>query len=293
MSFFVSQFQIAEAPISVFILCHGLLDTKHAPLFQHLQKTLPFATVSFDFRGNGHSTGTTSYGNYHEEANDIKQVIEYVNSEQMRIHTGKCHFVGWSVFWAIPRGIQCVFVCPYVPTLCPQMIVGVSPRFWLARETPNRWKPHQVGDLQTKGMFLWRTYGNASNQTQDDTMHGSELNGGNVPRREYWVKSEHLDQRCSTRMDIVKDLPFEKCAVLNISGACDKVVPEEDLWEYDRLMRMGALDTRKVTTRVVPGASHFWNNKDELFAIEEVISSWLDSGGSALCGGRGSYPDLL
>ncbi|KAJ2000997.1 hypothetical protein GGI04_003918, partial [Coemansia thaxteri] len=41
---------------------------------------LPFASLAFDFRGNGLSSGQTSYGSYLDEAQDIKSIVDYVNS---------------------------------------------------------------------------------------------------------------------------------------------------------------------------------------------------------------------
>ncbi|KAJ1844755.1 hypothetical protein LPJ73_005066, partial [Coemansia sp. RSA 2703] len=103
------------------------------------------------------------------------------------------------------------------------------------------------------GRFLWRTYG----------------------EREYWITWEDLEQRKATDMRVVQALPLHRVRVLNVMGGKDKVVPEEDVWEYDRLMRLSAPGATQVTTQIVPDATHFWTTLAELNSIEQIINQWL------------------
>ncbi|KAI8319118.1 alpha/beta-hydrolase [Martensiomyces pterosporus] len=267
--------------LGVFVICHGLLDTKYAPLFQGLQKMLPFASIAFDFRGNGHSSGETNYGNYSEEADDIKQVVDYVNSQKMEAKVqgspGKLRVVG---IVGHSKGGSSMFLFAHkYQHICPPLLINISARFWLDQEIPNRWKPHHLESLKDHGKFLWRSYGGAplsgnGGATSDDG-YLQLASVDSVPRREYWVTAEHLHARNTTEMSTVQALPFTRCHVLNIMGSKDRVVPERDVWEYDRLMRLGAPDAHRVTTQVVPGASHFWSKPEELRAVDETINSWL------------------
>ncbi|KAJ2747138.1 hypothetical protein GGI20_000752 [Coemansia sp. BCRC 34301] len=255
----------SQSNLGVFVVCHGLLDTKYAPLSCELQRMLPFPSVAFDFRGNGLSTGQTSYGNYDEEAEDIKNVVEYIDSGALGSQ-GLRKVIGIA---GHSKGASSVllFACKY-PCLCPPLLVAISARYLMSRELPHRWKPHHLQDLETHGRFFWRKYGG---QTLAST--GA---AGAVPVREYWIAAEHLQLRNSTDMSIVQALPFERCFVLNLMGGSDAVVPEADVWEYDRIMRLGTRDANRVTTKVVPEASHFWNSSCELDALHDVILTWLN-----------------
>ncbi|KAJ2508657.1 hypothetical protein IWW47_000496 [Coemansia sp. RSA 2052] len=258
----------SECSLGVFVICHGLLDTKYAPLFCALQRMLPFASVAFDFCGNGLSTGQTSYGNYYEEAEDIKSVVEYIDSGALDSQQqGRLRVIG---IIGHSKGASSVllFACKY-PWLCPPLLVAISARYLMSRELPNRWKPHHLYDLEANGRFLWRKYGGHTLVTASTAPI--------VPVREYWISAEHLQLRDSTDMSIVQTLPFERCFVLNVMGGSDAVVPETDVWDYDRIMRLGTCEASRVTTRVVPEASHFWNSERELGALQDVVLTWLDS----------------
>ncbi|KAJ2391905.1 hypothetical protein GGI05_002820 [Coemansia sp. RSA 2603] len=228
----------------VIVICHGLLDTKASPLFVHLQKTLPYTTLAFDFPGNGLSTGKTRYGDYYQEATHIHDVLSHLSTSNYSV----AGIIGHS------KGASSMLLFAYkYPSLCPRLLVSISARFFLARETPNRWKPEQLEKLRTEGRFLWRTYG----------------------EREYWITWEDLEQRKATDMRVVQALPLHRVRVLNVMGGKDKVVPEEDVWEYDRLMRLSAPGATQVTTQIVPDATHFWTTLAELNSIEQIINQWL------------------
>ncbi|KAJ2780520.1 hypothetical protein GGI15_003511 [Coemansia interrupta] len=228
----------------VIVICHGLLDTKSSPLFTHLQTSLPYTTLAFDFPGNGLSTGQTRYGDYYQEATHIHDVLSHLRATNHTI----MGIIGHS------KGASSMLLFAYkYPALCPALLVSISARFFLARETPKRWKPEQLEKLRTEGKFLWRTYG----------------------EREYWITWEDLEMRRATDMRVVQALPLDRVRVLNIMGGSDRVVPEEDVWEYDRLMRLGAPRASQVATRVVPDATHFWTTQAELESIEHVIKQWL------------------
>ena len=53
-----------------------------------LSKQLDCHTLRFDFTGNGHSSGKWRYGNYAQEVQDLRRVIDFVRREL------KCHVQG-------------------------------------------------------------------------------------------------------------------------------------------------------------------------------------------------------
>ncbi|CAB5299488.1 unnamed protein product [Rhizophagus irregularis] len=62
----------------IVILCHGILNTRFSKTILCVIERIPYHTLSFDFQGNGLSGGTTTYGNYYEEVENIRCIITYV-----------------------------------------------------------------------------------------------------------------------------------------------------------------------------------------------------------------------
>lgn len=67
----------------VIILCHGFLSWRNQMLIANLAFGLAdrvgYHTIRFDFRGNGHSSGSWSYSNYDRELLDLRKVVEFVH----------------------------------------------------------------------------------------------------------------------------------------------------------------------------------------------------------------------
>ena len=66
----------------VIILCHGIFSHKNAHTIRKIAESLKtISHVRFDFRGAGASTGSTTYGGYLEELEDLKYMIDWVRSQ--------------------------------------------------------------------------------------------------------------------------------------------------------------------------------------------------------------------
>ncbi|KAJ1726192.1 hypothetical protein LPJ61_005358, partial [Coemansia biformis] len=129
-------------------------------------------------------------------------------------------------------------------------------------------------DLAKNGRFLWRKYGTRPSTTGGGSLPGEALTAEAKPK-EYWVTLDDINVRSDTDMTVVQALPLHRCFVLNVTGSRDQVVPGDDTWEYDRLIRNAAPTADRVTTRVVPGASHFWRTRQELNGLGRVLLPWL------------------
>ncbi|KAJ2399068.1 hypothetical protein GGI23_002871 [Coemansia sp. RSA 2559] len=238
----------------IFVVCHGLLDTKDTVLFRSVQEHLlarQIGSVAFDFRGNGRSTGATGYGNYQKEADDVACVVE---------HMRKTHQV-LGIF-GHSKGASSVLLYAANHAGSPPLVIAVSARFWMARDTSNRWKPHHLAALEADGRFLWRTFSGPSEKMV----------------REYWITQDDFDERNRTDMDdAVRRLPLHRAWVLNVAGSADRVVPVEDVYAYDRTMRVGqAQSDSRVETHVVQGGTHFWASPGERTQLLGIIDKWLD-----------------
>jgi uncharacterized protein len=71
-----------DASKPVIIICHGFMSWRNQMLLTHLagglSKEMNCHSIRFDFTGNGHSTGTWRYGNFEQEVQDLKAIIQFV-----------------------------------------------------------------------------------------------------------------------------------------------------------------------------------------------------------------------
>ncbi|KAJ1728559.1 hypothetical protein LPJ72_005411 [Coemansia sp. Benny D160-2] len=261
----------------VFVICHGLLDTKDTELFQSLQQHLAekaaVGSVAFDFRGNGRSTGVTGYGDYAREAEDIAKVVDHVRRRLGQRVVGVLgHSKGASsmLLYAVKYGAE-----------CPPLVVSVSARFWIAHGTQARWKEHQLRMLEKEGRFLWRSFGGppaVGEESGNARRWASAELLPPPPVREYWITRQDLEDRRNIDMSVVHRLPLHRVFVLNVAGDADRVVPTDDVWAYDSAMSTApAYSTTRVSTQVVPGGTHFWTTSEERARLFGVIGRWLDA----------------
>ncbi|KAJ2452186.1 hypothetical protein EV183_003113 [Coemansia sp. RSA 2336] len=258
--------------IALMVISHGLLDNIDAPVHRHLQgllAKLSLASLAFDFHGNGNSTGTTTYGNYYAEADDMAAVVTHLHCKG--IQNSDIQVVG-TLGHSKGASSMLLFAYKYMH-LCPPLLVTLSPRFWLAREITMRWTDENKRQLQENGKFLWRRYGKKPTKSNGDKISEGESGLG----KEYWISLSDMSERAGTDMSVVQALPLHRCYVLNVMGSKDQIVPDDDVWEYDRLMRLSAPSYDRVVTRIVPGAAHFWNKRRELAGLERTLTPWLTS----------------
>ncbi|KAJ2662231.1 hypothetical protein IWW48_001971 [Coemansia sp. RSA 1200] len=259
----------------VFVICHGLLDTKDTELFQSLQQHFAekaaVGSVAFDFRGNGRSTGVTGYGDYAREAEDIAKVVDHVRrklGERVIGVLGHSKGASSMLLYAVKYGAE-----------CPPLVVSISARFWIARETHARWKEHQLRMLEKEGRFLWRSFGGAP-AIDEESGNGRRWASTEPPPpvREYWITRQDLEDRSSVDMRVVQALPLHRVFVLNVAGDADRVVPTDDVWAYVSAMSEApAYSSMRVSTQVVPGGTHFWTTSEERARLFGVIDKWLDA----------------
>lgn len=70
------------------VLCHGYMDGKdrfHFPAMAEALRGTGFASLRFDFAGNGESEGEFDFCAYDKEVEDIKASVEYLRSKGKRV----------------------------------------------------------------------------------------------------------------------------------------------------------------------------------------------------------------
>ncbi|PIA14831.1 alpha/beta-hydrolase [Coemansia reversa NRRL 1564] len=264
----------ADGAVGVFLLCHGMMANIDGPVFVWFQNLLAqkfsIASVAFDFHGNGKSTGSTSYGNYYEEADDICAVVKFINGCKVPSISATTKVIG---ILGHSKGASSMFLFGFkYAHLCPPLLIALSARFWLAREITMRWTEENRQALKSNGKFLWRTYGKNPNKKNGSGNNNSTEQGC---VKEYWISAKELAERSATDMAVVQSLPMHRCFVFSATGACDQIVPDDDVWEYHRLIRLASPNSGRIATHIVPGASHFWTKQSEVDSLEQVLLPWL------------------
>ncbi|CAI5505353.1 unnamed protein product [Closterium sp. Naga37s-1] len=88
---------VADGSAKVVIICHGFRSTKLSSTVQKLSDAIlaaGFATVRFDFSGNGDSEGAFATGNYRHEAADLQSVVEWVRAQGRHVEAVIGHSKG-------------------------------------------------------------------------------------------------------------------------------------------------------------------------------------------------------
>ncbi|GES77587.1 alpha/beta-Hydrolases superfamily protein [Rhizophagus clarus] len=201
---------------------------------------IPYHTLSFDFQGNGLSGGTTSYGNYYEEVENIRCIVTYVRENLNRKVLCICgHSKGAAVV------LLYASKCNDVP-----LIVSLSARYDHTETPSNRFSPEQLEKLQKKGSFVW-------------------LKKGNI---EYIIREDDLKKRNSLDMSVVESIDKQKVKALTIHGSKDEVIPVNEAYTYDKLI--GPEPYHKLV--IVQDANHCFDNINHQKIMTEAITSWLD-----------------
>ncbi|ORY03901.1 esterase/lipase/thioesterase family protein [Basidiobolus meristosporus CBS 931.73] len=226
----------------VIVICHGMLDTRRSNAVNSLSQLLPYSTLRFDFRGNGDSDGRTKYGNYYEEVEDLRAVIEYArNVRKFNVNCIIGHSKGGSVVLLYGSKYNDV-----------SLIVNVSARYFLGRTPVRRFGPDNLSLLETQGWFVWKRFGNDM-------------------EREYIISKEDLQERADTDMAKAKLVPRSKIRYLTVHGDLDKVVPVEEAYEYHKLL--GPEPYHELV--IQKGATHFFNSEKEQKELSNTILQWI------------------
>ncbi|KAK9761405.1 hypothetical protein K7432_013720 [Basidiobolus ranarum] len=226
----------------VIIICHGMLDTRRSNAVNSLTNLLPYSSLAFDFRGNGDSEGRTRYGNYYEEVEDLRAVIEYArNVLKFTVNCIIGHSKGGSVVLLYGSKYNDI-----------PLIVNISARYFLDHTPIRRFGSENLSLLEKQGWFVWKKY-------------GLEM------EREYIISNEDLQERFTTDMSKAKPSPKSKIRYLTIHGDSDKVVPVDDALEYHKLL--GPEPRHELI--IQKGATHFFNSETEQRELSSTIIHWI------------------
>ncbi|PKC11337.1 alpha/beta-hydrolase [Rhizophagus irregularis] len=224
----------------IVILCHGILNTRFSKTILCVIERIPYHTLSFDFQGNGLSGGTTTYGNYYEEVENIRCIITYVRENLNRKVLCIC---GHS------KGAVDVLLYASKYNDVP-LIVNLSARYDHTEAPSNRFKPEQLEELQKKGSFVWIKYSD----------------------REYIIRDDDLKERNNLDTSVVRNIDKQKKKVLTIHGSKDEVCSVKDAYIYDKLI--GPEPYHKLM--IVQDADHRFGNINHQKIMAGAITSWLD-----------------
>lgn len=263
------------------ILCHGLLSGKEHPLLLGIKKRLinKYSICQFDFRGNGNSGGETAYGNYYDEADDLREVVLYLRNEMKKnVIAIMGHSKAGSVVLLYGKKYNDV----------PQ-IVNISGRFNLTEMPANRFTPQQKELLEKNGNFIWMLYGKNGKKTQTpegiitEEMKANKetqlLDSDGQELRKYIVRSVDIERRYKIDMNVIKDINPKTTRILTVHGDNDETVPVENGYLHDKALAE-VVDTsnnnKKIHTLVIlPGVSHGYRQDWEQDKLVKAILAWI------------------
>ena len=234
----------------VIILCHGFLSWRNqmliAFLASKLSRKLQCHTLRFDFTGNGHSTGTFSYGNYNGEARDLKHVIQFVrNSMKCKVSCVIGHSKGsYSVLrraWEQEEEAAADRI-PY--------FVNLSGRYAIPNEFDirKRFNKEQAASLESNGRFLLSTRG----------------------QRRLEVTNDDIEERMNLDSSPVKCI--RSAQVLTIHGSADDMVDVSNAYKFSQ-----AIVNHELC--IIEGADHNFNGLLYMDHLVAAISSFISNAG--------------
>ncbi|CAG8662773.1 1914_t:CDS:2 [Funneliformis mosseae] len=220
---------------SIVIVCHGFLNTRLSETVRTVVERIPYHTLSFDFQGNGLSEGTTAYGNYEVEVEDVRCIVSYVREKLGRKVLCICGHSKGAV-------VTLLYASKYsdVP-----LIINISARY---DNTP-RFKLEQLEELKTKGSFvLFKRR-----------------------KKDYVIRQEDMNARLSLDMSVVKNIDKRKVRVLTVHGSKDEICPLEGSYTYDLLI--GPKPYHNLM--IIQGAGHLYKDVKHKTILVDKITAWM------------------
>ncbi|KAG9135597.1 hypothetical protein Leryth_002327 [Lithospermum erythrorhizon] len=216
----------------IVVICHGYRCTKEFFTLVNLAVALESEGISvfrFDFSGNGESEGSFQFGNYQEEVEDLRSVVEHFTHSGRAVTAVLGHSKGGNNVL--------LYASKYHDILA---VVNVSGRYQMDRGIKERLGEDFLERLKKDGFIDMKN------------------EAGEV---EYRVTEESMMERLNTNMHEACLLISDKCRVLTVHGSADEVIPVEDAIEISKLIRNHKL-------HIVEGANHsYTSHQSELAAV--------------------------
>ncbi|XP_042044882.1 putative non-heme chloroperoxidase [Salvia splendens] len=214
------------------VLCHGFRSTKEYKIMVNLAGALEKEGISafrFDFSGNGESEGSFQFGNYFDEVDDLRSVVDYFAGSNRSTIAVLGHSKGGDVVL--------LYASKYhdVPA-----VVNLSGRYDLKRGIEERFGNDFMERLKKDGYIDVKT------------------TKGEV---EYRVTEESMKERLNTNMHEACPLIDPNCRLLTVHGSADEIIPLEDAKEFAKILPNHEL-------KIVEGANHgYSSHQDELVSV--------------------------
>ncbi|KAI3656379.1 hypothetical protein MP638_000795 [Amoeboaphelidium occidentale] len=250
----------SEGSKGIIVLCHGLLNNKESKVIRKLEEYFQshlsqYSFCRFDFRGNGYSSGETSYGNYQEEAKDIFYITQHLAHNFLKSHGPVVAVCGHS------KASSDVLI--YADTFADRissklLIVGISGRFDMTGTPATRFTKEQMACLERDGKFEWKPM----------KVRGNE-------EKMYVVTREGLEQRAALNMSAISkslkakiDSGSVPVSVELFHGTADEVIPVDDLKGYENIFGTDHVHR-------IEGCSHFYERQKDIDYLGEKITQLL------------------
>jgi len=220
------------------IICHGLFGHKNYLFQPLLVSRLVYSSFRFDFRGNGESDGTMTYGGIDNEIEDLALVINYFTN------------LGWIIVGIIghSRGANVALLYASSQLRLPSLrfVVNISGRYQM-KESFQKRQAKRLPDLYEKGYIDWEI----------------KRKGG---KQIYRIFRDDAEKYMSLDMSVVRRIPGH-VSVLTCHGSADKTVPFEDSTNYSELIISHTL-------RIIRDADHNFSQQPQV--LVNIITRWVE-----------------
>lgn len=214
------------------VVCHGFQSSKERIPMVNLAAAIEKEGITafrFDFAGNGESEGSSQYGNYYREADDLHAVVQHFREQNRVIVAVIGHSKGGNVVLLYASKYNDVHT-----------VVNISGRFNLKRGIKGRLGKDFLQRIKQNGFI------DVKNRKG---------------KFKYRVTEESLMDRLTTDTHAACLSIQPECRVLTVHGSMDKIVPVEDALEFAKFISNHKL-------KIIEGADHeYTSHQDELASI--------------------------
>ncbi|KAI9294272.1 alpha/beta-hydrolase [Neoconidiobolus thromboides FSU 785] len=244
------------------IILHGLLNHKESFVVNGIEQGLDktYNTFTFDFTGNGLSSGKSTYSDYEQQVQDVIQVLSYfkqngfnfenngiqvVTKEQgirFNVEVIIGHSKGGSIALLLASNLDCNLNVPY--------IINISGRVDLREKSMARFEPEQLEKIGKGKEVVWKV---------------------GPKNRKIFISNNDFLWRDKFNLDIYNNInnqPNIK-GMVTIHGMKDKVVKYQDAILIKEMIKINH------QVFILEGVSHFFDKQGEIDQLVSIINQYL------------------
>ncbi|KAI8611095.1 Alpha/Beta hydrolase protein [Chytriomyces sp. MP71] len=251
------------------LFCHGISAHKDSPrLFASLAQSIPIASLRFDFRGCGDSSGSVlTWTQYYDALDDVEAVAKFLEERGWRVDTLVGHSMGSLV--------ALLFTLRNPSTT--RYFVNMSGRFHMTTGLLAKLVREGIVSRELIDSLVASTEGRETLKEGAEiitvngwrsgrTLNGETVKGCVVPHQVNLLSGLKVLKRLDGEIATIQETFQSQIQTITIHGTLDETVPVEDADSFARVLPRHALV-------LVDGGNHnFTHSSHAAFAVDTVVS---------------------